>query len=58
MTEPTNSCGFHIEHFTDALGFKPCTHPVATRKEVEKQFKQFDPMNHRIYTALIGYTLT
>ena len=57
MTEPTNSCGYHIERYTDALGWKPCTHPVTIREEAEQLLTKFDRKTHRVYTALIGYTL-
>jgi hypothetical protein len=54
---PTNSVGHHIEAYTDALGWKPCTHPVATREEAEELLTKFDRKTHRVYHALTGYTL-
>lgn len=55
---PTNSVGFHIEAYSHALGWKPCTHPVATREEAEQFLTKFDSQTHRVYDALIGYTLS
>ena len=54
---PTNACGYHVEAYTDALGWKPCTNPVATHEEAEELLAKFDRKTHRVYTALIGYTL-
>ena len=57
MTEPTNSCGFHVESYTHELGWKPCSAPVATREEADAQLAELDRDTHRVYTAIVGYTL-
>lgn len=57
MTEPTNTCGFHIERYSHELGWKPCTAPVATYAEAAVQFQACNPATHRIYDAINGYTL-
>lgn len=56
-TGSTNTCGFHVEAYTHEVGWKPCTHPVATREEADELLAKFDRKAHRVYTAIIGYTL-
>ncbi|MBK5203873.1 MAG: hypothetical protein JJD98_00240 [Polaromonas sp.] len=48
---PTNTCGHCVEHYTHALGWKPCTEPVSTLAEAQAQLAKLDPATHRVYWA-------
>ena len=53
VTESTNTSGWCIEHYTHAGGWKPCTEPVKTRAEAEKQMAKLDSETHRVYAAFV-----
>lgn len=53
MTESTNTSGWRIERYTHAGGWKPCTEPVPTRAEAEKQLATLDSETHRVYAAFV-----
>ena len=56
MTPPpyrpaVNGCGWHIEHYTDALGWRACTEPM-THGAAVAALAGYDKSNHRVFEAL------
>ena len=49
---PTNTCGWNVEHYSEAGGWVPCTQPVATLAEAQAQLAKLGVESHRVYWAI------